>query len=89
MIYETSAFFIILLVANAIQAITGFAGTLLAMPAAMMLIGVQQAKIVLNFIALASGLFIVFQNYRYIQLRELIKICIFHVGWFDNRNYSV
>ena len=38
--------------ANIVEAITGFAGTMLAMPAAMQLIGVMDAKIVLNVVAL-------------------------------------
>ena len=36
-------FLIIVLITNAIQAITGFAGTLLAMPPAILLIGVDNA----------------------------------------------
>lgn len=41
-------FLIVLFIANVIQAITGFAGTVLAMPASMFLLGVDNAKVVLN-----------------------------------------
>ena len=41
-------FFLILFGANLIQAITGFAGTLLAMPPSMQLLGVDEAKSVLK-----------------------------------------
>ena len=43
--------FLALLFANGIQAITGFAGTLLAMPPCIRLIGADDAKTVLNLLA--------------------------------------
>lgn len=47
-------FFLVLFGANVIQAITGFAGTLLAMPVSMQLIGVLEAKVILNIMAFVS-----------------------------------
>ena len=49
-------FLIVLFIANIIQAITGFAGTVLAMPASMFLLGIDDAKVVLNVMALISAL---------------------------------
>ena len=41
-------FLFVLFVANVIQAITGFAGTVLAMPPSIYLLGMDNAKVVLN-----------------------------------------
>ena len=45
-------FLIVLFVSNVIQAITGFAGTVLAMPPSAYLLGLAHAKVVLNAMAL-------------------------------------
>lgn len=70
-------FLVILFLANAIQAITGFAGTVLAMPPSMLLIGVENAKTVLNVMAWLSCLWITLQNMKYIRFKELGKIILF------------
>lgn len=69
-------FLVVLFLANAIQAITGFAGTVLAMPPSILLIGMDNAKIVLGAMAWLSGLFIAIQNYRFINFKELIKMIV-------------
>lgn len=69
-------FLIIVLITNAIQAITGFAGTLLAMPPAILLIGVDNAKVILNFIAFLTCLFIVHGNRKKVKWRILAKILV-------------
>ncbi|MDD4371726.1 MAG: sulfite exporter TauE/SafE family protein [Anaerostipes sp.] len=70
-------FLIVLFVANVVQAITGFAGTLLAMPVSMILIGVHEAKVILNIMAFLSCLGITIKNRRDIQIKILGKILIF------------
>lgn len=70
-------FLIIILLTNAIQAITGFAGTLLAMPISMILIGVDEAKVVLNLITLITCVFIAFNNRKNIKFEVLKKTIIF------------
>ena len=60
-------FLIVLFIANIIQAITGFAGTVLAMPASMFLLGIDDAKVVLNVMALISGLLIAISSYKSIN----------------------
>lgn len=72
-------FLIVLFFANAIQAITGFAGTVLAMPPSAYLIGLDNAKVVLNVMAWISGLLIAVINYKHIRWRELAKIIIFMI----------
>lgn len=64
-------FLIVLFIANIIQAITGFAGTVLAMPASMFLLGIDDAKVVLNVMALISGLLIAISSYKSINKKEL------------------
>ncbi len=70
-------FLIVLFIANVIQAITGFAGTVLAMPPSMFLLGVDNSKVVLNVMALLSGLLIAISGYKRINKKELLKICVF------------
>ena len=48
-------FFLVILAANVIQGITGFAGTILAMPPSLMLVGYPVAKPVLNVLGLQIG----------------------------------
>ncbi len=67
-------FLIILFTANVIQAITGFAGTLLAMPLSMMLIGVHEAKVILNIMAVLSCLNTASKSRKHIQPKILFNI---------------
>lgn len=66
--------FLVLLFANGIQAITGFAGTLLAMPPCIRLIGADTAKTVLNILAQVSCLMILLGSLRCVNWRELGKM---------------
>ena len=66
--------FAVLFVSNAIQAITGFAGTLLAMPPSIRLIGADTAKSVLNLLAQSSCLMILLGSMRSVNWRELGKM---------------
>ena len=67
-------FLIVLFVSNVIQAITGFAGTVLAMPPSAYLLGLDHAKVVLNVMALLSGLMIAVTGWRDIDRKELAKM---------------
>ena len=60
-------FLFVLFVSNVIQAITGFAGTVLAMPPSVYLLGLDHAKVVLNVMAWLSGLMIAVTGYRHIN----------------------
>lgn len=76
-------FLIVLFVSNVIQAITGFAGTVLAMPPSVYLLGLDHAKVVLNAMAWLSGLMIAVTGYRHINWKEFIKMsCFMLVGMF-------
>lgn len=73
---EDILFVIIVFVSNIIQTVTGFAGTMLAMPGAMMLIGINDAKAILNVMGLAASIWIGVRNYKNINLKEFMKIVV-------------
>lgn len=67
-------FFLIILLSNIIQGITGFAGTILAMPPSLMLVGYPVAKPVLNVLGLLSGIYVFAGNHEKVCFEELRKI---------------
>lgn len=67
-------FLLVVLISNAIQGITGFAGTVLAMPFSIILLGIDDAKSILNIITILSCLYIALKNYKNIVWKELVKI---------------
>lgn len=74
---------IILFITNTIQAITGFAGTLLAMPPTIKLIGVDEAKILLTLVAQISCMLIVLTGLKDVNVKEFLKMFVLMaVGMF-------
>ena len=73
--WDEGLFLLVLFLANTIQAVTGFAGTLLAMAPSMLLLGPDQAKVILNIMAFLSSLFIVSSSLSYVAWRQLLT-CI-------------
>lgn len=67
-------FYIVILLSNIIQCITGFAGTVLAMPFSVMLVGYDIAKPILNILGIAASIYIVAKDYRAINRKELFKM---------------
>lgn len=67
-------FQIVLFLSNTIQTITGFAGTLLAMPFSIRLVGVTEAKAVLNVFTMLACLIIAVQNRKHINYCILAKM---------------
>lgn len=67
-------FVIVVFVANIVEGVTGFAGTMLAMPVSMLLIGVEEAKVVLNIVAIIVSLNIAFRSWREMNRKEVVKI---------------
>lgn len=70
-------FYIVILVCNVIHGITGFAGTVLAMPPSLMLVGYDVAKPILNVLAILAGFYVVVSQYKQINWKELRKIVIY------------
>lgn len=69
-------FLMIFFVTNAIMTITGFAGTMLAMPASILLLGVDDARFILNVTAILTCVFIGVQQWKYSNKKELKKILL-------------
>ena len=60
--------------ANAVQGLTGFAGTTLAMPGLIVMLGLTEAKTIVVTIAFCSCLWMAFQNHKYINKKICFKI---------------
>lgn len=67
-------FYLVILLANIVQGITGFAGTILAMPFALMLVGYDVAKPILNVLGFLSGVYVFLGNREKVNWGELKKI---------------
>ena len=67
---------VVVFLANIVEAITGFAGTMLAMPAGMLLLGVKEAKTVLNVVAIFVSAIIALKNRRDIDKKEAVKLTL-------------
>ena len=71
-----SLFFVAIFLANIIQAITGFAGTTLAMPFSIILVGGEEARVILNILGIVSSIGVVILNRKWIVWKEVLKICL-------------
>lgn len=78
-IVSSILFLIIILIANTIQVLTGFAGNMLAMPFSIHLIGVNEAKTVLNVFTLVACIYIWWKNRDYVNKKVFAKIIIFMI----------
>ncbi len=67
-------FCIVIFFANVIQGITGFAGTILAMPPSLLLVGYPVAKPILNVLGLLAGILIFAKGYRYCKWKEVRRM---------------
>lgn len=73
---NSAIFVLIIFVTFIIQSITGFAGTVLAMPFSMMLVGYAVAEPVLNIVGIASSVMMLFFCFKKINRREFLKISL-------------
>lgn len=71
--------FLVIFISNTIQGITGFAGTILAMPFSIMLIGIDNSKQILNLLGILASVWIVIRSYKNICFKEFFKILFFMV----------
>lgn len=67
-------FYVVILFSHIIQGITGFAGTLLAMPFSLMLVGPAVAVPVLNGLGLFSGVYVYLGNSKDVVKKELMTV---------------
>lgn len=75
-ILRTILFLAVIFLTNIIQGVTGFAGTVLAMPVSMTLVGLATAKPILNALGLLSGVVIAVLYRRDIDKKEFLKITL-------------
>ena len=69
-------FYVLITLCNIIHGITGFAGTVLAMPFSIMLVGYATAKPVLNWLGLVAGIYVFVGSYKHVNWKELKKIVV-------------
>lgn len=67
-------FYIVVFLSNVIQSITGFAGTVLAMPFSVLLVGYDVAKPALNALGLLASVYVVVLCRRSIDKPELFRM---------------
>ena len=70
-------FYVIIFLANIIQGITVFAGTILAMPFSIHLVGYAVAKPVLNVLGIIAGIYVVAGGYQKVNTKELKRVCLY------------
>lgn len=70
------SFYLVVFIANIIQCITGFAGTVLAMPFSIMLVGYHTAKPILNILALTASVGVLARHYKDVDKSEFFKIVV-------------
>ena len=71
---ERILFLIVVFLTNIIQCVTGFAGTVLAMPFSVMLIGLAPAKAILNVLGAAASVGVLCRSYRSVNKKEFLKM---------------
>lgn len=74
---ETVLFFLIIFLSNIIQEMTGFAGTVLAMPFSLVLMGQNVAKPVLNIVALLVSFVVAIKFRKDIMIKEFLFMIVF------------
>ena len=70
-------FILIIFISNIIQTITGFAGTVLAMPLSLKLEGADTAKPVLNLVAVVVSVYVVIRNFKDIDWKQFLLMILF------------
>ncbi len=69
-------FYIVIFLSNVIQGITGFAGTILAMPPELMLVGYDVAQPILNVLGILAGVYVFSTQSRYVDWKQLKKVVL-------------
>ena len=87
--FKDILFLIVVFVSNVIQSITGFAGTVLAMPFSIMLDGYSVAKPILNVLGIVVSLGVVSINRKALNKKQFFKmISIMLIGMIGGIAFS-
>lgn len=76
---EEILFYLVVFLTNTLHAVTGFAGTMLATPLSVHLIGLDPSRVVLNIVAMVISVVIVKKDYKLIRWKELKFSCTFMI----------
>ena len=74
MTLQNAAFLVVVFLSNIIQCVTGFAGTVLAMPFSVMLVGLDTARPILNVMGVAASVGVIAKYHKKINKKELLLI---------------
>lgn len=74
MTWQSIGFLVVVFLSNIIQCVTGFAGTVLAMPFSVMLVGLDTARPILNIMGIAASVGVVVKHYKDINKKEFFTI---------------
>lgn len=69
-------FYIIIFLTNVVQGITGFAGTILAMPPSLILVGYGVAKPILNVLGILAGVYVFLTQRKYVDWQQVKKVVL-------------
>lgn len=72
-------FYVVIFLTNTLHAITGFAGTMLATPLCIHLVGIDPSRVVLNIVMVAISVVIVKDDYKLIQWKLLKTSCFYMI----------
>lgn len=67
-------FLVVVFLSNIIQCVTGFAGTVLAMPFSVMLVGLDTARPILNIMGLAASVGVLVKFHRDVDKKEFFTV---------------
>ena len=71
---QNIGFLVVVFLTNIIQCVTGFAGTVLAMPFSVMLVGLDTARPVLNIMGIAASVGVIARYRKDVYRKELLTI---------------
>ncbi|MBQ6118168.1 MAG: sulfite exporter TauE/SafE family protein [Clostridia bacterium] len=71
---QNISFLVVVFLSNIIQCVTGFAGTVLAMPFSVMLVGLDTARPVLNIMGIAASVGVIARYHKDVDKKELLTI---------------
>lgn len=63
-----------------IQSVTGFGGALIGMPIAILLVGMNEAKVVLNATSWFTGTILAIKSRRHVNCKILIEIILSQIA---------
>ena len=71
---QNIGFLVVVFLSNIIQCVTGFAGTVLAMPFSVMLVGLDTARPILNIMGIAASVGVIIRYHKAIDKKECLTI---------------